>query len=110
MLSVSLHGIRIIGPHGLYPEENILQNVFEADVDVYLPDEQPWPYVDYTIINAKVREVFAVRGQYLEAFVQTIHTKLMEEFPYAVRIRVAVRKLHPPMNGQVAFAEVCYDR
>ncbi|NDC41346.1 MAG: dihydroneopterin aldolase [Chitinophagia bacterium] len=110
MLSVSLHGIRTIGPHGLYPEENILHNHFEADIDVYLPDEQPWPYVDYTIINEKVKEVFSVKGLYLEAFVQQIHTALKAEFPYALRVRVAVRKLHPPMDSQVAYAEVCYDK
>ena len=44
MLTVSLHGINIHAPHGLYPEEHILGNAFVIDVDLWLPDVHPWPF------------------------------------------------------------------
>ena len=110
MLTVSLHGIKIIAPHGLYPQEHILGNVFETDIDIELPDAQPWPYADYTIINGIVTDIFNQPGQLLETFVYNIHTALHTQFSFAIKIRVAVRKLHPPMPGHVAFAQVCYEK
>lgn len=110
MLTVSLHGIKINAPHGLYPEEHILGNTFEVDIDIWLPDIQPWPFADYTIIQKTVVHIFHQPGQLLETFVQNIHTALKEQFPDAEKIKVAVRKVHPPMPGQVAFAQVCFEQ
>lgn len=107
---MSLHGIRIQAPHGLYPEEHILGNSFEVDVDVWLSDVQPWPFADYTIIRATVAEVFAQPGQLLETFVYNIHTALKQVMPPSEKIRVAIRKLNPPMPGQVAYSQVCYEK
>lgn len=109
MLSVSLHGIKLIAPHGLYPEEHILGNKFEVDVDIWLPDALPWPYADYTIIQHTVTTIFLRQGQLLETSVHNIHSALKAEFPVAEKIKVAVRKLNPPMTGYVAYAQVCYE-
>jgi 7,8-dihydroneopterin aldolase/epimerase/oxygenase len=109
MLTVSLHGIKIHAPHGLYPEEHILGNAFEIDVDLWLNDAQPWPFADYTLVQKTVSGVFQKKGQLLETFVLNIHTALKEHFPIAEKVRVAVRKLHPPMAGDVAYAQVCYE-
>jgi dihydroneopterin aldolase len=109
MLTVSLHGIKIIAPHGLYPEEHILGNTFEIDVDIFLPDALPWPFADYTIIRKTVTDTFQQPGKLLETFALHIHAALKENFPVADKIKVAVRKLHPPMPGHVAYAQVCYE-
>ncbi|XZF13488.1 dihydroneopterin aldolase [Chitinophagaceae bacterium MMS25-I14] len=111
MLTVSLHDIRIHAPHGLYPQEHILGNLFDVDVDVFVPvpDAQQWPFIDYTLIRKLVAEVFNRPGQLLETFVQLIWKALREQFPEAEKIKVAVRKLRPPMPGDVGFAEVCYE-
>ncbi len=109
MLTVSLHGIKIHAPIGLYPQEHILGNIFETDVDIWLPDAQPWPYADYTIIHSTVTSVFNQPGQLLESFVLNIYNALKVQFPLSEKIRVAVRKLNPPMSGQVAWAQVCYE-
>ena len=109
MLTVSLHGIKVIAPHGLYPEEHILGNTFEIDVDIFLPDKQPWPFADYTIIQKTAIDVFNMPRQLLETFVMNIHNSLKEKFPVAEKIKVAVKKLHPPMSGDVAYAQVVYE-
>jgi len=109
MLTVSLHGIKIHAPHGLYPQEHILGNNFEVDVDVWLPDAQPWPFADYTLIHAAVVEIFLQPGHLLETFVANIHAALKAQIPVAEKIRVAVRKLHPPMPGDVGYAQVVYE-
>ena len=109
MLTVSLHGIKIIAPHGLYPEEHILGNTFEIDVDIWLPDAQPWPFADYTLIQQAVEDIFQLPGLLLETFVSNIYIALKNQFPFALKVRVAVRKLHPPMAGEAAYSQVCYE-
>ncbi len=109
MLTVSLHSIKITAPHGLYPQEHILGNQFEIDVDIWLPDTQPWPFADYTLIQKTVADIFQQPGQLLETFTYNIHTALKINFHSAQKIKVAVRKLHPPMPGDVAYAQVCYE-
>jgi 7,8-dihydroneopterin aldolase/epimerase/oxygenase len=111
MLTVSLHGIKISAPHGLYAEEQVLGNKFEIDVDVQLATiaEDPLPFVDYTLIQGIVADVFLKPEQLLEKFVRLIHTQLKQHIPDAIKIKVAVRKLHPPMAGDISYAQVCYE-
>ncbi len=111
MLTVSLHGICLYAPYGLYPQEQLLLNEFEIDVDVWLPhdDVDPWPFVDYTRINDTVRKVFDVPASLLENLVQHIHIELRSQFPAAEKIKITLRKYHPAMNGEVQYAQVCYE-
>ncbi len=109
MLQVSLHGIEIHAPIGLYPEEKVHGNMFETNVDIWLPDEQPWPFADYTEVNKVVNDVFAKGGDLLEAVVYDIHTSLKTLFPFAEKVRVQVKKLKPPMPGAVGYAAVVYE-
>jgi len=109
MLIVSLHKIKIHAPIGVYKEEKILGNDFEIDVDIALPDTQPWPFADYTVIQKTVRRVLQQPGQLLETFVQQIHASLKENFPFSLKIKVTIRKLNPPMPGEVGYAQVCYE-
>lgn len=111
MLTVSLHGIKISAPHGLYAEEKVLGNQFEIDVDVQLATEPDMalPFVDYILISSIVADVFLRPEQLLEKFVQQIHTELKQNVPEALKIKVAVRKLHPPMAGDIRYAQVAYE-
>jgi dihydroneopterin aldolase len=111
MLTVSLHGIRIIAPHGLYPQENILGNHFEVDVDVNVPTQEntEWPFVDYVRLRAIVHDAFQQPGQFLEGFVKIIHGAIKQEFIDAGKVRVVVRKMNPPMQGHVQYSQVAYE-
>jgi dihydroneopterin aldolase len=111
MLSVSLHGIRLHAPHGLYPQEHVLGNDFEVDVDVFInvTHNQPWPFVDYALIQNIVANVFEQPGQLLETFVHNIYSALKLNIANTEKIKVAVRKLHPPLNGDVRYAQVCFE-
>ena len=111
MLTVSLHGIRLHAPHGLYPQEHVTGNDFEVDVDVQLAAgaTEQFPFVDYVMLNDVVHEVFREHGKLLETFVQQIHAALKTKVPNAEKIKVAVRKLHPPMQGNVKYAQVMFE-
>lgn len=111
MLTVSLHGIRIQAPIGLYDQEHILNNEFEVDVDISLsvsPDDE-WPVKDYTQLNAIVRKCFEAEEHFLEQLVRHIHQAITREVTGLTKARVAVRKLNPPMPGSIRYAQVCYE-
>lgn len=111
MLTVSLHGIAISAARGLYAEEHKLDNQFEVDADVLLPsaDVTALPFVDYTIIRAAVDDAFAQPYDLLEQFIAHMYRQLKQDFPAAEKIRLAVRKLHPPMQGETAYAQVVFE-
>jgi len=111
MLTVSLHGIKLHTPLGLYEQEQVLGNDFEVDVDVWLDVSplQPWPFVDYTIIRDIVGDTFARPGLLIETFVQELHAALKHQITGAAKIRVTVRKYHPPMPGEVHYAQICFE-
>lgn len=111
MLTVSLHGIAISAARGLYAEEHKLDNQFEVDVDVMLnvANVAALPFVDYTVIRAAVDDAFAQPYDLLEQFIGHMHSRLKQEFPDAERIRLAVRKLHPPMHGEASYAQVVFE-
>jgi dihydroneopterin aldolase len=111
MLTVSLHGIRIHAAIGMYPEELIKGNDFEIDVDIYVPvnEAQPWPFVDYAIIQSTVAFEFAQPGELLETFAQNIHRSLKAQVPYAEKIKVVIRKLKPMLPGEVKYSQISYE-
>ena len=111
MLTVSLHGIAISSPRGLYAEEHKIHNSFEVDVDIIVPagNVNEIPFVDYTILRAVVAQAFEQPYELLEHFIRDIHTQLKQSFPESERIKIAIRKMHPPMPGRVGYAQVVYE-
>jgi dihydroneopterin aldolase len=112
MLTVSLHGIRIQAPIGLYKEEHVLGNTFEVDVDVWAPttEGKELPFIDYTILSATVAAAFKEPEQILEALAEKILTSIKSAFPISDKVRVCIRKLNPPMAGCIQYAQVCLER
>jgi dihydroneopterin aldolase len=112
MLTISLHCIRIHALHGLYPEEAVRGNDFELDVDVRLPAsiKDEWPLVDYARVNEIVQRVMlGDRVPLLEMLVRDIWQGIRKEWPQLTHIKVCIRKLHPPMEGKVHAAQVCFE-
>lgn len=106
MLIVSLHGISIFAKKGLYPEELINGNQFEVDVDVHLAEVSYDEFVDYTIIRQIVFETFDHSGHTLEILAKDIQKGVKLQWSFAEKIRVAIRKLNPPMPGKIAYAQI----
>lgn len=111
MLTVSLHGIAISAARGLYAEEHKLENRFEVDADVVVATDEaePLPFVDYTLIRRAVDDAFCQPYDTLEQFIQDIYKRLREYFPRSEKIRIAIRKLNPPMHGQTTYSQVVYE-
>jgi dihydroneopterin aldolase len=111
MLTIALKNIRLNAPVGMYNQEHILYNDIEVDVQVkvQVPIHEEWPLVDYSVLNEIVQQAAREEAQLLEDIVRRIFQRIKEHYPHAGEMRVAVRKLHPPMAGDLAYAEVSFE-
>ena len=110
MLTVSIHGIQLHAYIGLYPEEKVTGNNFEVDVDVTVPSSgDKLPFVDYAIVHKIVTDTFLTPGDLIETYVELVHKIVKERFPIAAKVKVTVRKLQPPLGGDVRYAQVCFE-
>lgn|GEM_PF-461822 len=110
MLRVSLHKIALSACYGLYESEQSQPNQFEVDVDVFFAQDHP-PFLDYVAVYEQVNTVFAENkeAQTLENAAKRIQERVRLLAGEAARVRVSVRKMQPPINGTVAYAEVCVE-
>ena len=111
MFTVSLHGVKVSAARGMYAEEHTLYNQFEVDVDITTAagsmDEVP--FIDYTVIRQAVADAFEAPYDLLEDFIRHIFKDLKSKFPVSDKICIAVRKMHPPMPGEVRNAQVKFE-
>lgn len=110
MLRVSLHKIALSACYGLYASEQEIPNQFEVDVDVFFETENP-PFLDYVEIYELAGTAFSEnkQAQTLENAARLIQERVRLLAGTAARVRVAVRKLQPPVHGRVAYAEICLE-
>ena len=109
MLTVSLSGVKFKAPIGLYPQESLIQNDIVIHVSVSVPATiDDLPLIDYTILHQLISEAIQEPTAFLETIVQRIVHKVLEHYPQS-KLSVAVRKLHPPMQGEVEYSEVKWE-
>lgn len=105
--TVSLHHMVFRRNIGLYAEEKLLPNRFEADVEVTAP--AGGPILDYGLIYEEAKTVFDSGFSTLEELCTALLESLKIAFPPAENIRVCIRKYNPPMGGDVGYAQVCLE-
>jgi dihydroneopterin aldolase len=109
MLTVSLSGVRFPAPVGLYPQEAFILNEVEIALSVSQKAAiDNLPLIDYTVLHAIAAEAVQQPAALLETLLQRIVTRIETGYPGS-RIRVSVRKLNPPMEGQVDYSEVAWE-
>lgn len=115
-VTVRVRGLSVYAYHGAMVEERTLGQRFEFDVDVLLDDcvacrsDELGDTVDYAAITALVAEVATgFRFNLLEALADAVCLELLTEFPVS-RVRLAVRKMSPPVRHPVASAEIEVER
>ncbi|HQE12241.1 MAG TPA: dihydroneopterin aldolase [Flavipsychrobacter sp.] len=106
--TISVNGIALHAKVGLYPEEKIKGNQFEIDVAVQVTADEngECPFIDYTLINELVHQIFSKPNDLLETVAKEIFESLRSTFSTIHYTKVTIRKLHPPMNGTVQYSQV----
>ncbi len=110
MAVLRLKNLRFKALHGHLPEEKIIGNTFEVDVEVMfdLPtsdhlDDAP----DYSKMAKLVEKVmFGESVNLIETLIQRLGKTIGDHFNTIQSWTVTLRKLRPPMNPTCDFTEI----
>lgn len=103
---VALEGVRFFSYHGFYPEEQLLGNEYLLDIETEteVKDdgyEDISRTVNYERLLSIAEEEMAIPRKLLETVAHGILEKIRHEFLSVIRIRIVIRKLHPPLAAEV---------
>lgn len=108
---VSLRGVRFFAYHGFYAEEQALGNEFIVDIETELEvyghgDDE----ISRTINYERLFDIAAKEMQKSRKLIETVAHAILEqirhEFLAVKNIRVCIRKLHPPLPGEVESSAI----
>lgn len=113
--TVALRDVKFYAFHGFYPEEQLTGNHFLVDVETtFVPlegdTENLAHTVNYEVINTLVTQEMQRTQKLLETVVKNIIATLIDTYPFLQTIVVGIRKLHPPMPGEIghSFVQLSY--
>ena len=104
MLTISLKGLRFYAFLGVYPEEKIIGNQFEIDLDIEcIPVSGTITSisdtVNYTDLYLLIRTEMKKPTELLETFLMQTVEKIHLAHPSIVRAEMTITKFLPPMPG-----------
>ena len=109
---IELRGLRVLGTHGVLPEERTRAQPFEVDLDVELDlaragaSDDLADTLDYGAVTDVVARLVATDSfRLLEALAGRIAEAVLSD-PRVAAVTVAVRKLRPPVAADLGSAGV----
>lgn len=110
MLTISLEDVRFYAGPGVYPEETMVQNTFLVSMAVRIDAPEKIDHlsqtVDYEQLYAIIREEMNKPATLLEAVASSCVKNTKAQFPKAKSIEITIRKLNPPMGGEIASSTI----
>lgn len=109
--TVALRDVRFYAYHGYYPEEQKIGGVFYVDIVVSVSainsaSDQLADTLNYEHLFAMAKEEMQKTSKLIETPAKHILNRVLEAFPTLARVEVNIRKAHPPLAGEVPYAEV----
>ncbi len=112
MHEVSLKSVKIFAYHGMFPQETVLGNWYEVDVAVKADFSKTAQTddlsngVDYQKLYEIIKSVMTSPKQLLETVLEIIFSDIIKVYPSVQSVEIKLRKLNPPVGGQVAYSQV----
>lgn len=113
---IEVRGLRVLGRHGVLPEERERPQPFEIDLDLEADlaaaagSDNLAATVDYGHVVRQVARLASSESyQLLEALAEAIARMLLED-PKVTAVRVRVAKLRPPIPADVTSVAVVLHR
>lgn len=110
--SIHLNGVRCFAHHGCLDEEGIIGAEFQLDLKAYgnfhsaCDSDDLHETIDYvTLYHISVREI-KKRSKLIEHVAQRISDALFAEVPIIDELEILLKKVNPPIQGDVANVAV----
>ena len=112
MAVVGLEGMRFHAPHGFYPEEAVVGNEFIVDVYISVDTSKAARMddlaatVNYETVYLMVQAEMRQPTQLIETLAERIVMRLHDFYETISGVKLILRKLNPPLGGEVAAAYI----
>lgn len=112
--TVALKDVKCYAWHGYYPEEQLTGIYFMVDTVVtFLPNDDTENLertVNYEVLNTIILEEMKQTQKMLETVVKNILDRIIGNYPFVLTVEVGIRKLNPPMPGEIghSFVQLSY--
>lgn len=109
---IQVKGIRCYSYHGCLPEETLIGGHFEVDVDLWCNfkpsaiDDDLNLTINYVDVNRIVEDEMAIASKLIETVAYRIVERLKDYFSILEKTRVEIRKINPPLEGDVNYVAV----
>jgi len=109
MLTVALSGVRFHAPVGAYPQEALIYNELELHIAVAQKAEiTDLPFLNYVTLYHIAKKAVLEPTPLLENILQKIVKNILAVYPNT-KINVEIRKLSPPLGGEVTYSSVKWE-
>ncbi|MCR4404927.1 MAG: dihydroneopterin aldolase [Candidatus Acetothermia bacterium] len=117
-MKILVHHLELFGCHGFTDAEQQRLQPFALDLELegdFGHEDRLEATADYSQVIAKVEEINANNSfRLIETFASAVAAGILEAFPQVERVRVRLKKLHPPLPPGTAVgwvaAEVVRER
>ena len=112
--TVALKDVKCFALHGYYSEEQLIGNHFIIDLETEFIsqgfDDELAQTVNYEDLNKIILNEMKNTQKLLETVLKNIISKVIEIYPFVEHVNVSIKKLNPPMPGQVghSFVQLSY--
>jgi dihydroneopterin aldolase len=111
---IELRGLRIVGTHGVLPEEKARAQPFEVDLDLSVDlapaagSDRLADTVDYAAVAGRTAEIVSGAPSYelLEALAGAVADAVLASSTKISAVTVSLRKLQPPLAVDIATVGV----
>ena len=109
MRTIALEGMQFYAFHGFYDEEQIIGNQYVIDIAIGIDfteklEDDLTKTINYETIYLICKQVMVQPVRLLETLLDKISAKLKLHFKAIRTLSIKIRKLNPPLGGQVAAA------
>lgn len=112
MSQIILENIQFHAFHGVFPEENVVGNTFVVSLTLDLDLQQASETdnlddtINYQLIYDVVETEMKIQSKLIEHVAGRILRSVMKTFPQINKTEIRLRKMNPPLGGQVESATI----
>ena len=116
MNRIDVIGIKCYAYHGCLPEETKIGCNYIVDVSIWTDfseaaqQDDITKTIDYVVINHIVKKEMANPRKLIEAVGETILSIFYASFSTLKKASVTIKKLNPPINGDVDFVAITIEK
>jgi len=112
--TVALKDVKCFALHGYYAEEQLIGTYFLVDLEtIFKPlafSDELTQTINYENLNEIIINEMKNTQKLLETVLKNIISKVVETYSYVETVHVSIKKLNPPLSGQVgcSFVKLTY--